>query len=333
MPLMTFQQAIAASGEEEKNVLLGNGFSMAYDYEMFNYKSLYEKAGIADGNATLASVFEEFGTWDFEEIMEGLQVASRVGAMYDCSEDSTQNMNTASSALKELLITAIANSHPRSCTDIPDNKYSTTREFLAYFKSYYTTNYDLLLYWTLLHQGDGGNISIMDGFHRPDDSLVWDNTNTTQASFYLHGAMHLYKEGFNVVKIEWADIEKPLTEQVQEKINDNIFPLVVSEPTSDKKMERIDSSMYLTHCLEEFSKIEGILFIHGHSFSSNDKHIWDTMTENSGISKIFVSLRGNENKPENIMKKARVTAVCAPKRLEHYFYSAESANIWANNRG
>ncbi|SDK89142.1 protein of unknown function [Maridesulfovibrio ferrireducens] len=328
MPLMTFEQAIA-SCEERKNVLLGNGFSMAYSADMFSYSSLYEKADIDQRYEEIAAIFNELDCRDFETVMNSLNSAAFVGAIYDCNELVVGKMNESIQNLKDLLISSIANTHPTACHYINENKYKNTRKFLLNFSSYFTTNYDLLLYWSLQNHEDGIRLDRTDGFLRPNETLSWEKGNN-QNSYYLHGAMHLYKDKASpdIEKLAYTEIGNPLTEQVRSKIDNGAFPIFISEGRSLAKLRKIEENKYLLHCLEKFREIQGTLFIHGHSFSTNDDHIWDSISNNNRIERLFVSIYGDENSQDNIAIKNKVIEIGTSINVSPEFYSSESANLW-----
>ncbi len=106
-----------------------------------------------------------------------------------------------------------------------DEQYRAWRQFLGHFTGksreakqghIYSLNYDLLLYWTLMHtrfmEPDPANPSVMrpvateeidhnDGFLAPENEpdaeyVTWDGEVAHQQSvFYLHGALHLFDYG------------------------------------------------------------------------------------------------------------------------------------------
>ncbi len=58
----------------------------------------------------------------------------------------------------------IASSHPEWPGEITDREYAACREFISQFDTIYTLNYDLLLYWTLMHTEEGEAPASDDGF-------------------------------------------------------------------------------------------------------------------------------------------------------------------------
>jgi hypothetical protein len=132
--------------------------------------------------------------------------------------------------LKEILVQTIAGNHPHIPSDIPEDKFWACRRFLSHFLSgekagcIFTLNYDLLLYWTLMHDdlpfGDPIDLAKSDGFgndeDKPDaDYVVWQGeTNAHSASvMFLHGALHLFDSGKDLLKYTWVRKGVPLIDQ------------------------------------------------------------------------------------------------------------------------
>lgn len=84
-------------------------------------------------------------------------------------------------------------------------------------------------------------------------------------------------------------------------------------------------------------KITGSLVAYGLSFAENDEHVIQ-MIEKGTISRLFVSIFGSPDAPQNKAIISRVKKMPAnrqtkarrrrPKELEVYFYDAESAAVW-----
>ena len=59
-------------------VLLGNGFSQAWNPAIFNYASLLQVATFEDREDQTRALFERLSTWDFEAVMRTLLAAQTV---------------------------------------------------------------------------------------------------------------------------------------------------------------------------------------------------------------------------------------------------------------
>ncbi|MBM7073490.1 DUF4917 family protein [Shewanella sp. 202IG2-18] len=183
-------------------------------------------------------------------------------------------------------------------------------------------NYDLLLYWALnkteiipIGYGNKG-----DGFTYTE----WTN-RADQNVYFLHGGLHLYDTGSKIEKHRFnADHDVSIIDKVRDNLDLGNFPLFVSEPSSQKKLEKIKHNPYLNDCYKSLGKLGGELFIHGHSIDENDKHIFDQIN-NSDISKVYVSIFGDESSDANKVSKANATRFID---VPVVFYDASTAPIW-----
>jgi hypothetical protein len=141
---------------EENSVLLGNGFSRSYDAKSFNQ----------------ASIINE---------MESLKGKNNVEDIEKCIQD-TQNIinekmitpNTASKeaidkwirdSLHKEFIEKLFDKMPQAIKDKNDYDLYTLKpykKFLSNFNSFYTLNYDPLLYWMSMHFKAKGEKDILD---------------------------------------------------------------------------------------------------------------------------------------------------------------------------
>jgi Domain of unknown function (DUF4917) len=234
LPLLTLTQALdKASGYSKRHLLLGNGFSIACEPKIFTYGSLFERAK-PDMSEELVRVFEWLGTTDFEEVIRALRRASQILPIYLDTSDTASRMNADAESLKGALVKAIARQHPARPNLIADRRYTACRDFLAKFigkaaaGKVYTLNYDLLLYWALMHEpdlDDGLGLDPDDGFRKdPDDwdadYVMWHGEShaNSQNVHYLHGAMHLYDAGPQLQKYTWVNTGKPLVDQANEAL-------------------------------------------------------------------------------------------------------------------
>jgi hypothetical protein len=76
-----------------------------------------------------------------------------------------------------------------------------------------------------------------------------------------------------------------------------------------------------------FGELSGALLIHGHSMDESDKHIFDQITS-SKVSKVYVSIFGNEYSDENKKSKANAMSYIQNSKISVEFYQAETAPIW-----
>ena len=76
--LMTFEEAIKDSKLCNKiHLLLGNGFSIAYDPTLFSYPSLFEKSNFTN-HSEIKGAFDVLNTKDFEQVIGSLEESSKL---------------------------------------------------------------------------------------------------------------------------------------------------------------------------------------------------------------------------------------------------------------
>lgn len=361
--IVTFQDALKETEGAQRNLLLGNGFSIACEPGIFNYPSLYARAAerIKAEMPEVHAIFERLGTKDFEVVVQMLNHTEATLPHYLPAETSAnKRIKEHAENLKGILVSTIAEHHPEFPAKIAMEKFAACRRFLANFihpdvnGRVYTLNYDLLLYWTALHsEADGESpidLTVNDGFGRDDSEsnyVIWMNEGRTQDQrmFYLHGAVHLFDNGPELEKYTWHDKGRPLIEQAREALSRNKFPLFVAEGSSAHKLERIRHHPYLHHGFKSFLEVtkEGgrkgakpkPLFVYGHSFADNDKHILSRITKGS-IKRLYVSLYGDPNSDTNQAIVRRALAMKSQRasgggpELEVTFFSAESAEVWGS---
>jgi Domain of unknown function (DUF4917) len=227
---ISFDDALKASKNSAKMVLLGNGFSIAQGGGHFLYSHLLEKSGLPM-DSPIRRVFAALDTFDFEAVMKALADASTIERAYGDDAKATKFSDDAAS-VREALIKAIHEVHPKVTFEISDKQCEACASFLENFDNVFTLNYDLLLYWVILkniadHFKDGFGLSgDADGFR---EFVLGAYCNT----YYLHGALHFFlgvsRETFKRVRTGSTIID-----DIQETIREySILPLFVSEGTSE----------------------------------------------------------------------------------------------------
>ena len=353
MSLPLFADAIADSEiYTKRHLLLGNGFSIACRADIFHYGSLFAQADFSVA-PEVVSVFDALGTQDFEAAIYALEHAARILPAYIGHGAATQaKMIEHAATLKEILVQTIAGNHPHIPLDIPDAKFWACRRFLAYFLAgpkagcVFTLNYDLLLYWTLMHDNmpydQPIDLTTNDGFGNDEDEpdadyVVWQGeTNAHSASvMFLHGALHLFDSGKELLKYTWVRKGVPLIDQARAALANNAFPLFVAEGTSTQKKAKIRHNAYLYQGLKQFTanvqQGKHCLFIFGHSLAKNDDHILARIGRGR-CRKLYVGIYGDMFAESNQVIIARAHALVAMRSdrwpLDIDFYDAESAEVW-----
>ncbi|MGB8991430.1 MAG: DUF4917 family protein [Desulfobaccales bacterium] len=344
--LLSFNQAILKSATYSKrHAMLGNGFSIACRPDIFVYGKLFERADFSKLSPSARKAFDALGTSDFERVIKTLRDAEKVLSVYKgASEKIKEAMLKDAEGLREVLVKTIASSHPERPGDITNDEYAACRLFLKNFNDIYTLNYDLLLYWTLMHTDEGEHPSSDDGFRKPDydyeaDYVTWEpGQSHGQNVWYLHGALHVFDTGTEIQKYTWVNTGIRLIEQTRDALSRDYFPLFVAEGTSAEKIERIRHSDYLAKAYRSFQSIGGALFIFGHSLASNDEHFL-TLIEKGKVQHLFVGIFGKADSPANrkIIRRAermaqvRESVTQARKKyqaLSVSFFDSATAEVW-----
>lgn len=327
--LTDFHELIAKDGH--RHLLLGNGFSISCN-KIFSYDSLYERTAFQGVSEFVEIAFETLKTHDFEKVMNVLNTSSKVLQIYKGDKKLSEQLEADAEALKKILVESIANCHLNDPTEIGEESYSKCITFLKYFRNIYYLNYDLLLYWALMHAE--GRISCDDGFRKAkgtEEYVTWSVSANKQNIYYLHGALHLFDSPTELKKYTWVNKQVPLMVQIRQALDSGFFPLFISEGTSEEKFSRILHNGYLTRGLRSLPSIGGSLFVFGHSFADNDDHIINIIPETK-IQTLCVSLYGDPNSDGNklIIKKVEKLKQMRgnEKPMSVYFFDTETAEVW-----
>lgn len=338
MELLSFKAALENSSQQSKrHILLGNGFSIACKPDIFIYGRLFERADFSKLSSSAKRSFEIMSTEDFEKIIKALRDSSKIIEAYNGDDkEFIQRLQSDSEALKELLISTLASSHPAHPGELSESQFLHCKSFLKNFERIYTLNYDLLLYWTCMHCEEGEKPVSDDGFRTPFENydanyVTWEPHNTHKQNIYfLHGALHLFDAGYELRKFTWVNTKVRLIEQIREAMNQDLFPVFVSEGTSLEKVERIRHNDYLAKCYRSFCEIGGALFIYGHSLAENDEHFLKAI-ENGRVRQLYVGVYGDHESNDNkkiIGRAHRMASNREKKNLEVFFFDAGSAKVW-----
>lgn len=336
--ILSYEEVIAET--HEPHLLLGNGFSISCRPNVFTYGRLFEQADFAS-LVTARQAFDVLHTTNFETVIRALRDFSALAKIYVMppTEAGTVASNDAAS-LREVLVRAVATSHPDRPHHLATREYLSCRRFLRGYKSINTVNYDLLLYWALMQRDLGDEeIPCDDGFRKPIDDpnaeyVSWDpDTSKVQTIRYLHGALHLFDTGTEMKKYTWINTQRPLIEQIREALNREFYPVFVSEGTSAEKIERIRHNDYLCKMYRSFTEIRGTLVVFGHSLDVSDDHIFiDRIGKRGKINRLYVGVYGDPSTPSNakIIEKSSALSIHRSRKqpLEVYFFDSATAQVW-----
>lgn len=354
--VISFEEAIADAAQYSKrHLLLGNGFSIECRADIFHYASLYGEADFS-GLPEAKHVFEALGTQDFEVAIKALESGALLLPIYaPLATTAPGIMKTHATHLKDLLVSTIAGNHPDIPASIPNSKFWACRHFLNNFLGagnggqVYSLNYDLLLYWTLMHDdipfgGETLELAKSDAFGNDEDEpdadyVVWQGETAAHSArvHFLHGALHLFDSGSELKKYTWIRKGDPLIQQARESIDNGAFPLFVAEGTSVQKKNKIRHNAYLYQCFKTLTANAQTgthcFFIHGHSLARNDDHILLRLGRGH-FKKLYVSIFGDPDSAANQATIQRAKELVGLRHhrfpLEVVFYDAQSANVWGD---
>lgn len=278
-------------GLEKKNdrlvhLLVGNGFSMAYDPSIFSYNALHSFIENID-DPDLKKILSVVETKNFELIMQQLDNLAALVTVFDGTAELKQQIEQASQKLKSSLLNAVKSLHPEHVFKVSDEAVESCAKFLNHFASkggsIFSTNYDLLLYWVLMRSS---TVQHTDGFGREAlnyepgmtseeiewSDLYWSKHKDNQNIFYVHGALPFFDAGSQVVKEEY-DYSAYLLEKISSRMDRGEYPIFVTAGNGEQKLAHIRHNQYLTFCYDKLSSITGTLITFGFMFGKYDHHI------------------------------------------------------------
>lgn len=335
-------RSIAKSKGRKFHLLLGNGFSMAYDREIFSYNALYDFIQKLD-NELLSKLFDIVKTKNFELIMQQLDNFEALISVFGSDDQLKLKVREASLLLKGSLLDAIRSLHPEHVFEIPPDRSQACALFLSKFLGsgghIYTTNYDLLLYWVLMRNP---SLSSVDGFGRdrenPDEyvpledleysELRWGKHRDNQDIFYLHGTLPIFDTGVEIIKEEY-DSEHYLLENISARIGKKQYPIFVTAGNGREKLEHIMHNRYLTYCYETFTQMDGSLVTFGFNFGQYDEHIIDAINiaahhGNKAAEKlrsIYIGVYSDEN-------KRHIESIENKFKCKVHIFDAKTVPVW-----
>jgi hypothetical protein len=289
MELQTFQEVMAHLNKDKKrpiSLLIGNGFSMAYDKDIFSYNALYEFI-TNQKDELLIRLFSAIKTKNFELIMQQLDTTLALLEAFESDPQLREKIRAASEKLKQGLLVSVKALHPEHVFKVPEEKSIACANFLHIFLDrqghIFTANYDLLLYWVLMRQSvpraiDGFGKVLLNpkevelGEDQEWSELHWGPNQSEQNIHFLHGALHLFDTGTGVEK-EQYDHGTYLLEKIAARLNAGEYPIFVTAGDGDEKLAHIRHNSYLSYCYDQLSNLDGSLITFGFNFGQYDDHL------------------------------------------------------------
>lgn len=350
MKLETFDDVLASikkNPSREFHLLLGNGFSVAYDPSIFSYNALHDfVVNIEDKD--LSAILDVIETRNFEVIMQYLDSFAALIDAFGGNLALKKRVEAASARLKASLLHAVKTLHPEHVFKIPEEQGKVCANFLKGFLdtggNVYSTNYDLLLYWVLMRNSvlnhvDGCGRELensSDEFVPPEEQiwsdLTWGKYREKQNVFYLHGALPFFDSGVAVLKEEY-DVYNYLLQKISARMEKGEYPIFVTAGDGQQKLKHITHNQYLTYCYDSFCEAEGSLVTYGFSFGQYDEHIIDAINRAAKQGKkvpdklwsIYIGVYSDED-------RKHVEKIVGKFRCKVHIYDAKTANIWGRKK-
>ncbi|CAG0995562.1 hypothetical protein RHDC4_02796 [Rhodocyclaceae bacterium] len=344
MKLESFDDVLASikkNPKREFHLLLGNGFSVAYDPKIFSYNALHDFVKKLDDKdlSTILSVIE---TRNFEVIMQYLDHFSALIDAFGADPTLKERVNAASAKLKTSLLDAVKALHPEHVFKVPEDQSKACAVFLQTFVAsggnIFSTNYDLLLYWVLMRNNlfehiDGCGRDLVNDtgeYMEPEDQiwsdLIWGKHRNKQNVFYLHGALPFFDNGVEVVKEEYT-VYNYLLANISARMENGEYPIFVTAGDGQQKLKHITHNQYLTYCYDRFCQAEGSLVTFGFGFGPYDEHIIDAINKAAKqkapnkLWSVYIGVYSDED-------KKYIEQIEGKFRCKVHIYDAKTVKVW-----
>lgn len=344
MKLESFDDVLASikkNPKREFHLLLGNGFSVAYDQKIFSYNALHDFVKKLD-DKDLSTILGVIETRNFEVIMQYLDHFSALLDAFGADPALKKRVDAASTKLKTSLLDAVKALHPEHVFKVPEDQSKACAAFLHTFVatggSIFSTNYDLLLYWVLMRNNlfehiDGCGRELVNDtgeYMKPEDQiwsdLIWGKHRSKQNVFYLHGALPFFDNGVEVVKEEYT-IYNYLLENISARMEKGEYPIFVTAGDGQQKLKHITHNQYLTYCYDTFSQSEGSLVTFGFGFGPYDEHIIDAINKAAKrkppqkLWSLYIGVYSEED-------KKYIEQIEGKFRCKVHIYDAKTVMVW-----
>jgi len=291
-------------------LLLGNGFSQNV-WTSFGYHSLFETASAGPGailNPQDIALFDSFDTRNFELVLSALATSKSV---QQALGQPDAHILARESSVRTALIRAVHSVHI-PWVSVETAKLDRVASELTEYASVYSTNYDLLLYWSLMRAPK----QFKDYFwSREFDVSDTDIRGKTTKIHYIHGGLHLYRRA-NGQTLKRAAIGGANLLDLFGTPFENTVPLFISEGTAAEKLASIYRSDYLSFVLSQFARDEAPLVVFGHSLGDSDSHLVDAINANKGRD-VAVAIRVDGD-----IRQKKASIIKTLPRAEIHFFDA-----------
>jgi hypothetical protein len=262
-------------------LLVGNGLSR-HVWGRFGYPSLFDKARRDDGPGSLAradlNLFKVLGTRNFERVLAELAAAIRMAEALGV--DAAPYLDRYQS-IQRALGSAVQSVHI-SYSGIPGATLEAIGRVLQAQEYVFTTSYDLILYWAM-HAVDYRDLC--DCFWCEKHSFDPANSDVPDRRtpvYFLHGALHLVVMGPGVTRKLVHQNLRTLLDQFGRPLEGDrqARPLLITEGSSQHKLQAIEGNDYLAHALDRLGKCDLPIVVFGSDLSEQDQHLVEAINRN-----------------------------------------------------
>lgn len=306
------------------HLLIGNGFSIAFD----------ECFGIRE------NTLEEVGTRYSSMFSLGTNVSESDNESISSSSGKDllrikPNLKQRKENYPNVMFWEVARKHPTSIEMIRSSEAKNCVNFIGFYLNnggkVFTTNYDMLLYWSIvkgreLEFSEVCPLEYVDGFTSFNEKLgrvYWNGPTDDQNIFYCHGAMNL--DASDGKCFRHMNDMLTMSSVISEFFDKKKRPLVVSAEKYTDKLDVINQNQYLKDCIDKLANLSGSLVVIGLSLTQNDDHIVDALASACRKNKLRVYYGYFEEEDKKTLKS--LVKSKPDLKIKEYFYSG-SANIW-----
>ena len=306
------------------NLLIGNGFSIALDDAFKINESMNETVG-----NRLSDLFS------LNAVTIGNEMAEEIAKTLSENDHSILKLRINEKVWKNnyrnVMFWEVVRKHPESIRMIRDGEVRACMKFLSTYLGsngkIFTTNYDLMLYWSFVKAreigaDEGLSIEYADGFDDKRGNRLYWKENDKQNIFYCHGALNINGDGRACFKSSHDMLSvSPL---ISRFFDNDEKPIVVSAESAGEKEAQIEEYDYLRSCFEHLSSLRGSLVILGLSLTQNDDHIIDALikAQKDNDLRIFYGCFSQDDYGNMLDVVSRTSL-----RIEGYFQSG-TVDIW-----
>lgn len=324
----TFEETLDLTKGVARDLLLGNGFSIAA-HDGFDYRRLLDRASVSD---EVRGIFAQARTSNFEAVMRILLTDSMSASVREAKEAREKI-----EALKKALVQSIHEVHPMRRHLLTPAQWSRCETFLEHFIGkkrpgrIFTTNYDLLLCWAVAPDRD--RIKPETRFRAYEGFRGGTYEGLGAATIiYLHGALHLYMERGWPRQMQWRNTGVAIHDQVAALLERGDFPIIVTEGASTLKEPRSAGFLKDAHMAFRGTCKGGAkkaLFTLGHGLGPEDNHLLDWISKGTVETLCLGAFRRAEMDAFHEIADNWVTARANAGKppLKVYIFDSENA-VW-----